>query len=318
METLKLFKRGRRRGGLDIVDLLEADRRGTLAHVAQNIRMGRSLVAEVEAWLPESAPAKASRQRYGVSWRRFRRILEGLGFTGNSAMISDLVSLPWRRIRDRWGASGADWNRFRAMLSAFLSDFLGHSKHAFRLEVMGQLPRGEESAGVVPDLSVQNFWKIVAAAPLGEAASFVAMAALGLGPKELRNTRIAVGFDGEYVAIVLGTKAGRQGDRQVIVDKRFREYVSAGVFARVPYKRLRKAWIAACAKAKVSGVTMYALRHLHAQLAADANVPERDIGEALGHRSVATTRRYTRRRRVESVATAVADALSAEVAHADA
>lgn len=309
-ETLRLFKLGR----LNMTDLLEADRRGTLSTVSEQILMLRVLAVEVEAWLPESAPAKASRQRYEVSWKHFLRVLPKAN-VNVSISVHDLATLPWRRIRDRWGTSGADWNRFRAMLSAFLSDFLGHSKHAFRLEVMGQLPKGEESAGVVPDLPVPVFWEIVKDAHADEAATFVALAVLGAGPAELRRARISSipgETEGNGTVAVPGTKKGRQGEREVVVDRRFWFYVVDALVAKVPYKRLRKVWIAACKVAGVTGVTMYALRHLHAQLAADANVPERDIGEALGHRSVSTTRRYTRRRRVEKVAKAVADALGGQ------
>lgn len=309
-DTLRAFKYGH----LKLGDLISADHDGTLYNVADRVRLARPLGAALDEWLPKSAAAAGSRRRYKVS-RDHWCAKDPVVFT---RPVSVLENYNWDWLVQQWGASGADWNRFRAMLSAFLTDFCGHVHAPFRLKVMGKMKRMTESAGVVPSLTPQQFWAVVEEADASASYIFVAMAALAVGYKELTMTRL--GAPG--VALVRGTKNGRAFERPVSFARQFSSWVTTALGGVLlpywPEKALRKEWNRACAKVGVTNVRLYDLRHFHAQLAADAGVPERDIAQQLGHQNVQTTRRYTRRQSTERVAEAVADALLPAQVHAQA
>src|SRR5712672_3550424 len=132
LDSLRLFKRG----ALKIGDLIAADREGRLEHVARELVLHRPLKPAVADWLETAARAKGSRQRYAVSWQHFSR----LKALSDTAVVRELAGVDYHKLLARWGASDADWNRFRAALSAFLSRFLGSKMHPFRYEVLSRVP----------------------------------------------------------------------------------------------------------------------------------------------------------------------------------
>jgi integrase len=305
LDTIRAFKQKK----LSVEELLQADRDGTLLQAADKLHFAKNLCDAVQEWFDNLVCAPASKKRYEVSFKRFTKKVAVA-----TAQVAALEGFDWNSLYKHWGASGADWNRFRAMLSAFLTDFCGSLHHPFRLKVIAKLPRGKESPGVVPDLSVANLWKIVNAAPDGAAgAAFTAMAVLGVGPKELRG--IAVGDVNltTNTVRVRGTKTDVR-DREVAFDPFFANSIlrAAGYQVVKNYKWLRKQWLAACSAAGVSGVTMYALRHLSGQLAADAGLSDSAVAVHLGHANPSTTRRYTKRKVARQAAVAIAQELRRE------
>lgn len=303
LDSLRLFKRG----ALTIADLITADREGRLEHVAQQVVLHRPLKPAVDTWLETAARAKGSRQRYTVSWNHFWK-LRALPL--ETAVVRELASVDYHKLLARWGASEADWNRFRAALSAFLSRYLGSKMHPFRYEVLSRVPRGEESDGRVPDLDVETFWKIIDAAPEHVRAVYVAMAILGAGYAELASLpRLALRRK-SFTVVLTGRKRGRKKPLEVAVAPELWPWVAAAIPVPLGYKWLRKYWRAACRKAKARGVWMYDLRHLSGQLAADAGEADSAIATHLRHENPATTRRYTRRVTARKVAAAIGKALA--------
>lgn len=302
LDSLRLFKQG----ALSIGDLVTADREGRLEHVAREIVLHKSLRAAVEAWLPTSARADGSRKRYEVSWNHFLR----LKALSDTAVVRELAGVDYHKLFARWGTSEADWNRFRAALSAFLSRYLGAKMHPFRYEVLSRVPRGEESDGRVPDLDVATFWQIIDAAPEHVRAVYVAMAVLGAGYSELAAlTRLSLRKK-SLTVVLAGRKQGRKQPLEVAVAPNLWPWIEAAIPVPLGYKWLRKYWKAACRKAKARDIWMYDLRHLSGQLAGDAGLSDSAIGTHLRHTDPKTTRRYTRRVMARKVASAIGEALA--------
>lgn len=303
LDTLRLFKRG----ALSMADLVTADREHRLEHVAKELVLHRPLKAAVDAWLPTSARALGSQKRYAVSWAHFWKLAP---VRLETAVIRELAGVDYHKLLARWGASEADWNRFRAALSAFLSRELGSKMHPFRYEVLARVPRGQESEGRVPDLDVPTFWRIVDAAHEPVRAVYVAMAALGAGYADLAAlTRHALRRR-SFTVLLRGRKHGRQQPLEVAVAAELWPWIEAAIPLPIGYKWLLRWWKRACRAAKVKGIWMYDLRHLSGQLAADAGLADSAVAVHLRHSNVATTRRYTRRVVARKVAAAIGRALA--------
>ncbi len=305
LETLQLFKNGR----LTIEELVDADRQQRLEQVAERLLLHRRLDVSIEAWLPESAKTEVSQKRYGCSWRRFQSIAIANRQLTATATIHDLNRVDYHKLKRGWGASDADWNRMRAMLSAFLSDYLGHMHHPFRLKVMGRIPRGAESDGRVPQTTPEEFWCVVMAAEPHVQASYVAMAVLGVGPGEYLGIREEDLSVEQLTVVINGTKTPRRR-RVVAVDERLWGWIERAVPSQLQYKWLRTNWGRACKAAGVSGLRMYDLRHLSAQYAGDRGVTDRDLTIHLGHTNPTMSHRYSRRATARGVAKAIGDVLA--------
>lgn len=299
-DTLRALKAGR----LRIEDLVTADKSGTLHLIADSLRLHRPLAAAVGAWLPTSARAPQSRRRYKVSWERLRRVAR----LTDAHTVAILAELDWPTLRLSWGASDADFNRMRAMLSRFLTMYLGDKYHPFRRQVMARVPLNEEPEGRVPDATPATFWAIIAKADQRLQASYVTMCALGAGPAEYLSLTRAHLNPERLTVHIPGTKR-RQRDRTVAVDERLWPWVDRGIPSPLAYRWLNRYWKRACAAAEVDGLRMYDLRHLSAQFAADAGATDRDLTVHLGHADPKMSHKYSRRRQVRTVAKAAADTL---------
>lgn len=303
LDTLRLFKAGK----LKMADLVAADREGRLEHVARELVLHRSLKPAVEAWLPTSARAQGSRQRYAVSWHHFWKLSP---LRLETALVRELATVDYHKLLARWGASDADWNRWRAALSAFLSRYLGSKMHPFRYEVLSQVPRGVESEGRVPDLDVADFWRIIDKAHEPVRAVYVAFAVLGAGYADLKPLTKHALRRKSHTVLVRGRKLGRQVPLEVAVAPALWPWIEAAIPLPIGDKWLRRWWKRACRAAKVKGVRMYDLRHLSGQLAADAGMADSAIATHLRHTNATTTRRYTRRAVARKVAHAIGEALA--------
>ena len=295
-----------RAGHLSIGDLITADREGRLLSALADYQLAQPLAPAVEAWLPHSADAPMSRLRYRTSWNALQRRLKRV----DRLSVRDLERQDWRALRLTWNTSGADWNRMRAMLSSFLTHISGHVHSPFRLNVMGRLPAAEESQGRVTDVTVAELWALVEAAPIKVRSVYASLAILGTGPKEQMGILPDHLNPARCEVEVNGHKKGRKGYRLVCVEPSLWRWVSAAVPCPLKYKWLRLHFKAAAKAIGRSELTMYDLRHLSGQLAADEGASERDIGLHLGHQSAGQTRRYTRRKSARAVADAIGKALN--------
>jgi integrase len=69
-------------------------------------------------------------------------------------------------------------------------------------------------------------------------------------------------------------------------------FVIAGAVAGEPYKNLSRAWILARAYGGLDDVRLHDLRHSYASLAASQGISLQTIGALLGHKALASTKRY--------------------------
>ena len=304
LETLRLFKNGT----LEIDDLIDADRHGRLEQVADNIRLHRSLEEAIDGWFPQSAPAKDSRRRYQTSWHHFQTVGAATKQLKPTASVYHLSRIDYHKMRHHWGASDADWNRARAMISSFLTTYLGHVHHPFRLEVVGRMPRGQEPKGRMPQETAEDFWEVVVAAPAHAQASYVAMAVLGVGPKEYLGLRSEDLNADQLTVVVNGTKSEYR-QRVVAVDERFWGWIERAVPSQLQYRWLGVYWNRAREKAKCPTLRMYDLRHLSAQYAGDRGVTDRDLTIHLGHADPKMSHVYSRRGIARGIAKVIADVL---------
>jgi integrase len=176
-------------------------------------------------------------------------------------VVYDLTAVDYEKLHRQWGASEADWNKFRAMISSFLSTFLGHVHHPFRLEVMGRIRRGKEPRGRLPDTTPAQFWKVVAAAVDHAKASYVAMAVLGVGPKEYLGIRREDLSPAQRTVTINGTYTAHR-QRVVAVDDRLWDWIERAVPSQLQYRWLNTYWKRACQDAEVQDLRMYDLRQL--------------------------------------------------------
>jgi integrase len=306
IETLRMLQDGR----LTILDLVDADHRGVLERVPDQLVLRKRLRSEVDRWLPDSAPAPESRRRYKVSWERFLTVAGIHRQLKAGAVVEDLRFVNYRKLRRVWNASPADWNRARAAVSAFLSAFLGSKMHPFRLELMQQFKAQQEPQAETPNVQASQFWSIITQADTRCQSAYVTMAALGAYPGEyLALTRKELD-PGNYEVFVPGTKNAYR-PRTVAVDPRLWDWVDQAVPSPLAYRWLNEYWKRACRAAEVIGFEMRHLRHLSAQLAGDRGATDRDLTVHLGHATPTMSHRYSRRRTARTVAQAVADELLA-------
>ena len=301
LDTLRLFKRG----ALTLNDLIAADRTGRLERVAEQLVLDRPLRAAVDTWLETAARADSSRTRYGVSWTHFWRVAP----LRAGAVVRELTQLDYHRLARTWDASPADWNRFRAALSAFLSRYLGAKQHPFRYEVLARVPRGQEPEGRVPNVTPTDFWKLVLRTPDYVRPAYVALAVLGVDVGEYLHLR-RIHLDKRQLLVqVPGTKT-RARPREVAVDARLWRWIERAVPAPLGYKWLRLHWVRARTAAGFPDLRLKDLRHLSAQFAGDEGATDRDLTTHLGHTNPAMSHRYARRRVARVVAGKIGDAMN--------
>jgi integrase len=279
-----------RDGALSPLEVYSASRTGRIPYVASDIVLHQPLWPAVEAWLPKSARAKSTRDRYGNSVSRLR------GTLGKHLTVSDLARVDWASLRDDWPNSGADYNRMRGTVSRFLTMVLGDKMHPFRRKVMSDFPRGRESRGRVPEINVPAFWRIMGHMPEGMVPCYVTLAVTGL----------RVGS--EYCALqehhlrpltreieVPGTKT--EGSAGVVrVGEKAWPWIVRAVPAPLKYDSLYRYWRQACEAAGVCDVHMHDLRHLLGMELTEAGRSEASVQATLRHDTPAMTRRYSMRK----------------------
>jgi len=308
LETLRLFKAGQ----LSTRDLVDADRNGRLLQAADRLRLHRSLRDEVNRWLPYSAAAKQSRRRYEVSWDRLFRVAKKHRLLSSAASVGELSRVEFARLSRLWDAGPADWNRTRAAVSAFLTAYLGHLHHPFRLQVMRLFRALREPPARQPRLRPKQFWTLIQRAEPRVRASYVAMAVLGCGPDEYLRIR-REDLDREQLEVhVPGTKT-RQRDRYVSVSPDLWAWIDRAVPSPLAYRWLNTWFKRAAEQADFPGLRMYDLRHLSAQYAGDFGATDRDLTIHMGHSRVDQSHQYSARRTARKVAAAVGQALVADM-----
>lgn len=291
----RLYDKGR-------LDLLRAIKAGTysvsevyaayledarLLDFGANAVLKQPLWTSVEAWIPRSAPAPASRTRYQIAFAFLRRT----GVLAENAPVSALQSVDWRGLHNEGRIGAVGWNRLRSAVSAFLSHHLGDVQHATRRAVMKNFPRDEEPERV-SDLPLPLFRDILDHVPDALRPCYLTMAAGGLGPKEFCSIQESDKLPQSTSVRVHGSKNGRKGVALVAFAPEVWAWVVAAIPCPVPQTALASHWKRAAKKVGRSDVRLYDLRHCFGQWLVNAGVPEYSVQTGLRHKTAGMTRRY--------------------------
>ena len=288
LEILRAIKRG----ALTIAEVRSDALSGRLDYTLAGVMLRRPLWEALEQWLPTSAPAPRSRERYEESVGALKR----LKVLGPAATVGDVEAVDWRATFNRKQIGPAGWNRTRAMLSAFLSATLRDKWHPFRRSVMAQIPRAAEPEGRVPDLPPALFWEILGHVPEVVRSCYVTMVATGMGPGEYVKCEATDLFPHTFSLRVHGTKLGRQGDAIIRVAEEAWPWIVQAVPCAVSQDQLYRFWKRACRAAGHAELRLYDLRHAFGQWLSEAGAPEATIQVSMRHKTPAMTRRYTKQR----------------------
>lgn len=301
-QAIRLFQQG----VLSMPQLRAAHARGQLA----SANLVTDIALREKLWGDDGA-FEQTMERMGRSPRsqaRYRNSVNALQkkaaeWLGPNAIVADLENVPWSLLSNRWAASGSDWNRLRAMLSAFLTKLLNNKQHPTRYRILALIPRQSEVERVC-EISVAQFWKAVAKAPELVRPTFVTLVATGMRVgeyyactrKNLNAETLTISVPGDPT----GQNPKKKG-RKVSVEQWLWPFVEASIPAPLEYKALRNQWAKAQKAIGVSGVRLHDLRHLKGQTAIEgADISE--VADVLGHTQLSTTRRYVRHANQEKVA----------------
>ncbi|HEU4629836.1 MAG TPA: hypothetical protein VFS08_08810 [Gemmatimonadaceae bacterium] len=338
-------------GEITFHQLVDADRTGRLrgSEVLTTLRLREPLRDAVERTLPGMAHG-ATQRRYATSLRKLQRV--GLPIPGRDtrltdrARVGDLARADWRALRaDPAFRSAADWNHLRRALSAFLTAFLGDVYHPFRRGVVKRIKLRKERPRV-PDLSVDLFWRIVAAAPEHARPCYVVLAASGMRLGEYLSLS-AASLRPARCAIDIRESKTEAGADLIFVARRLWEWVERGVPSPLGARWMGVYWRRACLAVgaatlvgtgefrtvrvakpgpgpyrrgeaprterremtRYEGPRLHDLRHLFSQLADDRGATTEMVMAALRHTNPRQTSDYKRRRAKGEVAELVGAAL---------
>jgi hypothetical protein len=127
LEALRAFQAG----DLLIEHLIEAKRSGELSstYLLRDVKLDQNLWDALDE-LYGASKDRSTHHRYHSAARKFARV--ALRTLGRQARIRDLRRVDWQLLRRQWGASAADWNHLRRMISRSLTHWMGDVYDPFR------------------------------------------------------------------------------------------------------------------------------------------------------------------------------------------
>lgn len=307
--------RAYRRGDITIEQLIEHDRHSHGGESLLTVRTKAPLWATVEATLRTMGRKEGTRARYALSFRQLRAAT-GLG---DRATVADLQRLDWHALKRAWTRSPADWNRLRTAVSRFATLFSGDKFSPFRRELVSRIPLAEEPEGRIPDLTPEQFLRILARITdddVRAALMVLVLTAMRIGEYlSLDESCLQPGYRRIRIPRQEGNKTG---GTITLADDAWGWAVAAVPFAGLPvpvtarkvesdprYRRIWRVWRAARDAEGVGDVTLHDLRHCAGQWASDAGESDRVIGQLLRHSDPRMTARYTKQKDARAASAAV-------------
>jgi integrase len=275
-----------RDGRFSVTSVVAAVRAGRLPDLWADLVLGQALATTVDAWLPQSARAPATRQRYAGSWASLQRA----GVVPPTATLRGLQRIAWRQLQAGWPGGKHDWKHLRGFVSRFLSVQLGVD-HPFRKAVLQAIPRPGTIPPRVPDVTPAAFWKAVEAMPDYVRAAPVAILATGMRIGEFCRCQREDLLPLTKQVHVPGTKT-EASDAHISVDPELWPWVERAIPCPVGHWRLRELWRRARRAAGIEQVTVHDLRHCLGQWLLAAGRPITAIRPMLRHTSLAMTMSY--------------------------
>lgn len=312
-------------GDVSWEELVNAKRRRELAGVTplDKVKAHRVLSEAVKATLPLMGKAKGTRNRYALSLRQLERQTV-VPWPRVPMRVMDLAALDWPALQAGWPNSAGDWNNLVRAVGRFLTLYLGHKHHAFRLSVMTQVTM-QPTESREPDLSLDLFESIMGKVPEHVRPAYYTLLITGMRVRtEYLRCTVENLMPATTKIRVPGTKT--KGSRATIaVDPSVWPWIVAGIPAPLSYGWLRIHWNRACLEVgaaemiadpkrpghmRYHGLTMHDLRHALAQWTSDAGTPINKVQDMLRHASPAMTAKYARQSATRLVASTIANLIT--------
>lgn len=238
-------------------ELLYADARQELVgtKILANIKLGRPLWPMVERkkpiagaiaeTLPAMGGAESTRNRYEDSLNAFRDQTL-VSWPATPMRVRDLERVKWAELSEKWPNSAADWNHVVRAIRAFLTKYLGSTRHEFREKIghiTPMLPEDER----VPDITPDVFGRVLAELPRD--AQAIAMTLLLTGMRDRSEYFRAADTDllpATYQVRIPGRRTKGKKGRYVAIDESMWTWVHTAIPAPMTYKTFMKHWHRAC------------------------------------------------------------------------
>lgn len=318
LETLRLFKQGT----ISIEALVDADRKGTLKHLSEDVLTYSELLPAVDEWALEHPVKPKTADDYKREIYNLVGRAQELKLLPSNATIADLERLNWSRLHKNWGDTQYYWNKSKTALGVFLGSAKNKGLAEFRRRVIPKIPNGSEEARIQPVLTPEKFWELVEKMYEPGRPALVAMAFLGTGPKEYFGISRADLDPDNFTVEIRGTQDRAKVDvkrpkrhRRVSVDPRVWDWIDKAVPTPLKYKWLRIHFLRAREDAGLdpkpgqTPITLYTLRHLSGQAASKSGAELQEIAQHMGHTQLSTTMGYLEGPLAEAAARAIADTL---------
>jgi integrase len=228
-------------------ELLYADRRGELSgtKIMAKVKLGRPLWQAIVETLPIMGKSENTRKLYGYMLRALERQTI-VPWPSTPMRVRDLVKLNWVQLAEKWPNSASDWNHVVRAVRAFLTKYLGSTRHEFR-EQFGKLVPLVPEDERVPDITPERFREI-----MGELPAHAGAVAMGLLLTAFRDRSEFFRCDESNLMPATcqirlkgkGTKTGR--GRVIKIDEDLWPWIVASIPAPIGYLQFLRHWHRAC------------------------------------------------------------------------
>lgn len=270
--------------------------------VLVDLRLQQPLWSTLEGLVSTRGGKKHQSARRSVL-KKFARVAGAV--LGTKAKVADLKKLHWNELRPSY-ASAAYWNHLRRTIGALLSELLESTAHPFRVDVMKKIAIEDEPDREV-DITVDQFWALVAALPEYARPCVVTLAATAMRV-ETEYLRCAQDDKRPLIhAVYCPGSKNADATGNIPVAEALWEWVDAGIPSPIKLRALRRNFHNAAVAAglgkrletdageRYTGITLHDLRHMALQLALDGGAALNDVQSFARHADPAMTMKYLKR-----------------------
>lgn len=317
LDVLRAMQEGPRAERLTWAEVLEMKRQKRLHadSLRSDAKVKRPLWAAIDATIPKMGGKVSTRIFYAEALASLqKRAAEVLPVT---ATVGTLAAVDWAAVWALMEDTSATWrNHVRRAVSAFLTQYLGDKYHPYRRAVIAAMGPKERVAKIPKNVTVDEFWRLMAEVPDYLIPAYVTLAATGM--------RV-----GEFLACteaslrrfpMIHFPDGKGGEGTVEVDPELTHYVCSAIPCTIAprskhpkstrdlrYRRLQRA-LRKASEATGIPASVHTLRHFYAGEGVK-HQPQAFVQQALRHATPDMTQLYAQQREVGAVARSVGTAL---------
>lgn len=215
------------------------------SRIMAKVKLGRSLWQAIEETLPSMGRAPATRNAYKWSLLGFQRQTV-VPWPAEPMRVAHLADVQWPQLAEGWPNSASDWNHVVRALRAFLTKFLGSTRHEFR-EAFGKLVRLEPEDARVPDITPERFGLIMAELPKHAAAIAMGLLLTGFRDQsEFFASDESNLMPAKRQVKLFGKQTKSKRGRVVTIDEDLWPWIAASIPAPIKYRQFLRHWHRAC------------------------------------------------------------------------